>query len=122
MERREFLIGLAAALVVPPTLAALSGCSSSSSSPSSAEGFDVASSIATGASGYPHSHTVTVLLADLANPPAAGVSYLTSSSEGHTHQVTLSRSDLADLQEGKTRSETTTFVQGHAHTFTFRKP
>ena len=87
-----------------------------------ADSFDVVSSAGSAPGGYSHSHIVAVLLADLANPPAAGVTYLTSSAEGHSHQVTLSKSDLADVQEGKTRSESTTVVSGHQHTFAFSKP
>jgi len=122
MERREFLIGLGAAILAPAALAAISGCSSSSSSPSPADSFNITSSTGNGPGGYPHSHIVAVLLADLANPPEAGVTYLTSSAEGHSHQVTLSKSDLADIQEGKTRSESTTVVSGHQHTFAIHKP
>lgn len=107
MERREFLIGLGAALIIPTALAAISGCSGSSSS-TPTDSFTVVSSTGSAPGGYPHSHTVAVMLADLSNPPAAGVTYLTSTAEGHTHQVTVSRTDLADLQEGKTRSESTT--------------
>jgi len=122
MERREFLIGLGAVLLVPAALAAVSGCSNSSSSPSPADSFNITSSAGSAPGGYSHSHIVAVLLADLANPPAAGVTYLTSSAEGHSHQVTLSKSDLADIQEGKTRTESTTVVSGHQHTFAFSKP
>jgi hypothetical protein len=122
MERREFLIGLGAALLVPAALAAVSGCSSSSTSSTPADSFNVASSVDSAPGGYSHSHIVAVLLADTANPPASGVTYLTSSAEGHAHQVTISRSDLADIQEGKNRSESTTVVSGHQHTFAFSKP
>ena len=122
MERREFLIGLGAALLVPAALAAVSGCSSSSSSPSPAESFNIDSSTGTAPGGYPHSHIVAVLFADLSSAPAAGVTYLTSSAESHSHQVTLSKSDLLDIQEGKTRSESSTVVSGHQHTFALSKP
>jgi len=122
MERREFLVGLGVALLAPAAFAVVSGCSSSSTSSSPADSFNVVSAPGSAPGGYPHSHIVAVLLADLTNPPAAGATYLTSSAEGHAHQVSISRSDLADIQEGKTRSESTTVVSGHQHTFTFSKP
>jgi len=122
MERREFLVGLGVVLLGATALAGVSSCSNGSTSATPADGFNIDSSTASSSGGIPHSHIVTVLLADLANPPAAGVTYLTSSAEGHAHQVTISRADLADIQEGKTRSESTTVVSGHQHTFAFRKP
>jgi hypothetical protein len=122
MERREFLVGLGIALAAPVVLTFNSGCSNSSTSSTPTDGFNVDSSSSYGPGGLPHSHTLTILLADLVNPPVAGVSYVTGTSEGHSHQIAISRSDLADIQEGKTRTESTTVVLGHEHTFTMRKP
>lgn len=48
---------------------------------------------------------IASLPADVAHPPASSATHLTSSTEGHAHQVTISRSDLADIQEGKTRAD-----------------
>ena len=120
MERREFLIGVGAALLVP-AFAAVSGCTSSTSSTSS-DSFDVGSSPAQGPGGYPHTHVLRVLRADLANPPAGGVTYITGISEGHVHQVILSGTELVDIQSGKVVSKTSSIASGHQHVFAIAKP
>ena len=123
MERREFIIGLGAALFVPAAIAAVSGCSSSSTDSTPTDSFEVISSSATSGGGYAaHTHVLAVRLVDLANPPAAGVTYTTSTDDGHTHQVVLSNADLAGIQAGQTISESTNVVLGHEHTFAIRKP
>lgn len=122
MERRDFLLGLGMALLAPSALAAVSGCGDGSTSSTPADGFDVVSSTNSGPGGSPHSHGLTILLADLANPPAAGVTYTASTAEGHSHQVTISQPDLSDIQAGLTVSESSTVVSGHLHTFSIRKP
>lgn len=133
MNRRDVLIGLGLAFLVPLALAAAPGCSSEGgssgpSSPSSnfevtsAGGFQAHSSTASAPGGPPHSHGLTILLADLANPPAEGVTYTTGAAEGHTHRVAFSRKDLADIQGGTTVARLTTIDLGHQHTFSIRKP
>jgi hypothetical protein len=122
MDRRTFLAGLGIACAAPAMLAALSGCSKSSTSSTAIDGFTIESSTSSSPGGTPHSHSLTIPLADLANPPAAGVSYVSGVADGHTHQVTVSGSDLADIQQGQARTESSTVVSGHQHTFTIRRP
>jgi hypothetical protein len=122
MERRTFLAGLGVAFVAPAFLTAIPGCSTSSTSSTPLDVVAVESSTSNSPGGTPHSHSLTIPLADLANPPVAGVTYSTGVADGHAHQVTVSGSDLADIQQGQTRTESTTVVSGHQHTFTIRRP
>jgi hypothetical protein len=111
MERREFLVGLGSLLVLAST-----GCSSSSTS-TSADGFDVRSSVVNA-----HSHVVTVFNADLESPPAGGADYLSTDVSAHLHQISLSAAQLAAIQSGQTVTVTSTVEAAHQHTWTIRKP
>ena len=115
MERREFLIGLGAALVAPPAMAALAGCGSSNSATS----FDVVSSVVNG-----HTHSITVLDADVANPPAVGVVYTTTFAGGHVHTVPVSRTELLAIQAAQSVNETSSLggQVPHEHTFAIAMP
>jgi hypothetical protein len=70
-----------------------------------------------------HTHTLCVLTSDLASPPAAGVTYTTSSDGGHTHKVTLAQADLMAINAGQTMTVTSTSdldpANGSAHTHKF---
>lgn len=64
-----------------------------------------------------HTHTICVPASDLANPPDAGVTYATSSSLSHTHQVLLAQVDLIALAGGGTAKATSTTADQHDHDF-----
>jgi len=118
MDRRKFLIGLGMALIAGPAVISLKGCgkSSSDNAAAPANGFSLTSNPDTTG----HSHNVTILLADLANPPSGGVTYTSDGS--HTHQITLTQQQLTDINSGGSDSVTSTFVAGHSHEWTIRKP
>ena len=56
---------------------------------------------------------------DLDSPPVAGKDYLTSaaSTDGHTHGVELSFTQLVALRANQTVTVTTTVAQSHTHDF-----
>lgn len=63
-----------------------------------------------------HSHTVTVLTADIDVPPPAGVTYTTSTSVGHAHDIGLSRAQLQTLARGgKVTVQTTEAASPELH-------
>jgi hypothetical protein len=69
-----------------------------------------------------HSHTVCVPLADINAPPAAGMTYTTSSASSdlvtsHNHQVSLTQAQLMSLAAGQTIVMTTSVSQSHTHDF-----
>jgi hypothetical protein len=122
MERRKFLIGLGIALIAGPSLFTLKGCGSSSNNNAApanpATGFDVQSSVA-GA----HTHSVTVLLADLTAQPSAGVTYQSTTNSNHFHKITLTQQQLATINGGGTVTVTSIpDATGHSHDWTITKP
>ncbi|MGE5809441.1 MAG: hypothetical protein ACM32I_09970 [Nitrospirota bacterium] len=119
MDRREFLIGLGIALVAGPAAISLNSCGSSSSSgsPTPANGFSVQSSVTNN-----HTHNVTILFADLQAQPTGGVTY-TSDGATHFHKIQLTQQQLADINNGGTDSVTSIPDNtGHSHEWTIKKP
>src|SRR5664279_4139959 len=51
-----------------------------------------------------HTHDFTVMMTDLATPPATGVSGNTTAyaDDGHVHTMALTTTDLANIQAGMT--------------------
>jgi len=112
MKRRKFLVA-----VLSLSLAAAVGCSSGTPTSATTNGFHVQST-ATNA----HSHSVTILDADLANPPAAGVTYTSSATEGHSHTLSLTQAELVTIQGGGSVTENSSQSFSHFHTWTIIKP
>lgn len=77
------------------------------------DGAGATSSVADG-----HSHTVCVASSDLMDPPASGGTYMTSSAEGHTHELELSTEELTQIAGGMKVTVMTTVVESHSHNFT----
>ena len=120
--RRDFL----GTLLVLPAGLFLVHCSSSSSNntpPAPAANPTVSGSqaIFTSSTAQEHFHTFGIPLTDFINPPSNGLSGTTSLSANHTHQVSISMSEFADMQTGSSVAVTTTNVSGHTHVFTFIK-
>lgn len=70
-----------------------------------------------------HTHTLTVLTADIEALPAGGVTYTTSSAVSHTHEVTLTRPQLQRLASGDSLIVPTTLSptpESHRHTLNLR--
>lgn len=66
----------------------------------------------------PHSHTVEIRCADLGED---GVTYTSSENLDHTHEITLTGEQLAQLAAGETVVIETT-DQDHTHEWTITKP
>jgi hypothetical protein len=64
-----------------------------------------------------HSHTVCVAPADLALPPAEGLTFATSDTDGHSHMMTLTQEQLKTIASGREVTVQTTTVQLHHHEF-----
>ena len=69
-----------------------------------------------------HTHDFTIMMTDLATPPAAGVSGNTSAyvDDGHVHTMALTTTDLSNIQAGMTVTKTSGSALGHTHDFNFR--
>jgi hypothetical protein len=132
LTRRDFFSNLGRLVVLVPAgwmIVGAAGCGSSSSG--ECTGADtvmdtgaalIVVSSCTGINGG-HTHDYTVQDADLAAPPAAGVSGLTSpyDDDQHTHTIALTMADLASIQAGQTVTIESGKTGGHSHTFHFHK-
>jgi hypothetical protein len=119
MDRREFLVRIGGLVLAAPLALEVAGCGEDDGGDGNgdANGFTVTSSLSSG-----HTHNVTVLNADLANPPVEGVAYTSTSSGGHTHAITLSQAQLTEINEGGEVTVTSTQNSGHTHSWTIRRP
>jgi hypothetical protein len=101
------------------------GCSSSSSNEDCADAnklVSTATAITVTSVCNEHTHDFTIMMTDLATPPAAGVSGSTSAyvDDGHVHTMALTTADLANIQAGMTVTKTSGSTLGHTHDFNFR--
>ncbi|MHB8055753.1 MAG: hypothetical protein ACYDH3_10960 [Candidatus Aminicenantales bacterium] len=78
------------------------------------------SKVFTSASTQGHTHTITIQKSEIDNPPAGGISRETSAN-GHTHTFTMSQAELTDVKNGTAVTVTTADTNGHHHEFTIQK-
>ena len=117
MERKQFLIYATTATGLLPLLITQIGCAyNAPRTDGSAEGFKVSSS-----RDNFHRHEITILFADLSQPPASGKT-ITSTGPIHTHDVVLGRADFQALHDGEQVIKTSTFDARHTHTFAIQAP
>ncbi len=115
ISRRSFLkgaAGLAVAVVVVDAASLLAaGCKSEKAA-------DLTVTSSTDAN---HSHKITVLGADIDNPP--GEKVITSDGATHTHTVTLTKADYQAIRKGQSVSKVSsaTGTTPHTHTFAIKK-
>jgi hypothetical protein len=72
-----------------------------------------------------HDHTLVIPGGDVELPPADGMTYVTSLSEGHTHSVTLTHDQLQSLWEGvsfEVTSGSADLPSPHVHHFVLSDP
>ncbi|MEE9571733.1 MAG: hypothetical protein V3W20_01640 [Candidatus Neomarinimicrobiota bacterium] len=130
MNRRDFIVKLPVLFAFPLIIQQI-GCDNSTNPMSSDNGddngngngtgnedidFSITSSVNGG-----HSHSVKILYNDVEMPSATNKT-LTSSSTGHTHQITLSTANYQALSIGETIVKTSTTNGGHSHTFSVKVP
>lgn len=68
-----------------------------------------------------HTHDVTISGTDINNPPAAGKTIDTTYSGGHRHTITLTTQDYESIQSGNEVTVESSSVSGHTHTFVIKK-
>jgi hypothetical protein len=107
--RREVLSATTMLLLVP--LAPLACSSSSSPAGNNCSGIFETSTVTNG-----HTHTLCVPTTDLTTPPAAGVTYTTSTDAGHSHTVTLTQAQLQSIEGGTAVTVTTSSPAPHNFT------
>ena len=97
-----------------------SGCSSSDNGSPSGPS-DSTNRTFTSSSDAGHTHSVTMARSEIDSPPSGGISRLTSSNSGHTHTFTITQAQLTTVQGGSTVSTSTSSDAGHSHTFSISK-
>ena len=116
--RRDFLIQALALPAVSVLLARyLAACGSNSSGTAVACNAGFTAASNGGTSSDGHTHNVTVPLADIT--AGAQKTYTTSSTEGHTHQVTFTAADFTKFAANQSGVSETTLTDSNGHTHTF---
>jgi hypothetical protein len=75
----------------------------------------------TGSSSEGHTHAVTLQRSEVENPPAQGISRQTTSNVGHSHTFTMTQAQLQAVNGGSTVSITDSVVEAHTHTYQIQK-
>jgi hypothetical protein len=68
-----------------------------------------------------HTHQVTISGTDINNPPAADKTIDTTYSAGHRHTITLTTQDYETIKNGGEVTVESSSVSGHTHTFVIKK-
>ncbi len=67
-----------------------------------------------------HSHTITLKKTELQSPPAGGISRETTTTNGHTHTFTMSAAQLSQVNNGSVVEVDTAETSSHHHRFTIQ--
>lgn len=122
MNRRSFLLRCGGVALSVPAVLYATACSSSGdddSPPGGGGGPDSAPVTSFTALGTlsGHAHQIEILCADLTSD---GVTYVSTATNGHTHQVTLNAGQLSEIAAGHTVTVNTT--DSHPHQWVITKP
>lgn len=114
LDRREFTLAAALAMLSGVTIT-ISGCGSSS--PSSPTNPPQSSSDKTGQISANHGHTAVITNAQLTAGGALALDI--AGSGGHSHTVSLSAAEVVQIRDGQRVAKESSSGQGHTHTVTF---
>jgi len=121
MNRRKFLRKISGLAALPLIIESMS-CEDDSiplrtSNDTSTDNFTISSSYDSG-----HSHSITIQISYIENPPQSSKTLTSTSSGGHTHSIVLTTSDFQSLEMGETVIKTSSLSGGHTHSFTITAP
>jgi hypothetical protein len=76
--------------------------------------------VASNADATGHGHSIDFVLNDFSNPPDAGVSYPSTVTDGHSHNLTLTQTQLSDIYGGQNMDATSSVAGAppHSHVWT----
>lgn len=119
ITRRGFLMRTAGAGLVLLAAGGTSGLLAACAKALPTADFTVASTVPDPTN---HSHSVTIIGADVDNPPAEKT--YTTTGTPHTHQLTLKQADFAAIMKGQeiTVISNSAGTTPHTHTFKIKKP
>jgi len=69
-----------------------------------------------------HTHNITINLSDLNGPPSSGKTYTSSTTDGHSHALTLTQAQLIDINNRNTVTVVSSNNNGHTHSFSIVNP
>ena len=119
MERRTFIVKAGVLFSLPLVITEI-GCDSYGGSDdvtAPPNSITVNSSSSSG-----HTHSISVLLSDIDDPPTMERTITTSRSSSHTHTITLTENDFVRLANMETITKTSTIDDSHSHTFSIKVP
>lgn len=64
-----------------------------------------------------HTHNVTINRSEIENPPQDGITKTTTSGGGHTHSFSMTQQQLLNVRDGQTITITDSTVSGHSHDY-----
>ena len=121
MERRTFIVKAGALFSLPLIITEI-GCdiygdSDAVTAPAgdSSDSITINSTLNSG-----HTHSVSVSLANVDNPPTMDLTITTSRNSSHTHKITLTENDFVKLANMETIIVTSTTDSSHSHTFSIK--
>ena len=71
--------------------------------------------IASNADATGHGHDMQLILNDFSSPPAGVTSYTSTATDAHTHDLTLTNTELADVYGGQNMDATSSVAGAPAH-------
>lgn len=119
MERRTFIVKAGVLFSLPLVFTEI-GCDSYGGSDDVTAPPDSITVNSSSSSG--HTHSVSVLLSDIDNPPTMERTITTSRNSSHTHRITLTENDFVKLANMETITKTSTTDDSHSHTFSIKVP
>ena len=75
----------------------------------------------TGSTSQGHTHSVTLQRTEVENPPADGISRQTTTNSGHTHTFAITQAELQAVNSGSTVTVTDSTVEAHSHSYQIQK-
>lgn len=68
-----------------------------------------------------HVHAFQITSQQLVSPPVNGITAQTTTDRNHSHTVSLTQSEVQQIQAGQTINKITAAANNHTHVFRFRK-
>ena len=121
MKRRAFIVKAGALFSLPLIITEI-GCDvyGGSDDPTSPASSDADSITVNSSSSSGHTHSVTVYRTDVDIPPTMELTITTSRNSSHTHTITLTENDFVRLANMETVMVISTTNSSHFHTFSIK--
>jgi len=126
MKRRTFIVKAGALFSLPLIITEI-GCSDdepengTNPTGSAVESFSITSSV-----NDDHSHTLTIQIINVDNPPAEGNTISSTENSNHTHTIMLTQKNFQQLAAGETLTVLSSSASGnyspHSHSFSIKVP